>query len=853
MRPFLSLIRLGAWRSLAADPVRSLITVLGVALGVAVVLAIRLANDGILASFTRSLNHVAGRTALEVRAGEIGLDENLFPLIREMPGVRQAAPVLQSMVPVSGRPGEALLTLGVDVLADGGLREYRGPTPQIAEPLRLLTEADAILLTERYARTAGLAVGDRIRLVTPAGPRGFTVRGLLAEWGPARGLEGRVAVLDIAAAQVAFGRLGRLDRVDLVLESSADADRVAAALRSALPPGTSVTRPEARSAQVEQMLAAFQLNLSVLSLVALFVGMFLLYNTLAVSVVRRRRQFGIWRAVGLSRARLVLAVTAEGLLVGLAGSALGVAVGLLLARGALAAMSRTVSQLYAFVQPGAVHLSAPLILEGLVLGTGVAALSALVPALEAGAASPRDNLSPAVLERRHRPWAAGGAGLALAAAAFGLSRLPPLGGRPLLGYAAALLVLLGVACLAPAAIRLFQGALVRVTGGTRWLAASLAAASLGRGLRRNGVSVGAMAVSLAMLVSVSTMVVSFRRTVEVWIQQTIQADLYLSPVGRMIRGADARMPREVLDRLRGIPGVAEAGGFRAVRVEDGQGGTYLLGGGDLDLLARRGHLSFRRGEPAAVLAEARQTGGLVVTEVFAERYGVREGDEVAVPAPDGLRRLRVAGVYYDYTTEGGLAVMDAALFARLWGDAWLNSVAIYLVPGAEVSRVRAAILNRLEAPEDVLLLTNVALRQRVLEIFDQTFAITYALEAIALLVAALGVLNTLLASVLERKREIGILRSLGFTRGGIRRTILWEAGCMGVLATLLGILAGLGLSLILIHVINKQSFGWTIQFSFPGRLLAEYALLTLTASCLAGVSPAWTASRLPIAEAVRYE
>ncbi|HYL80957.1 MAG TPA: ABC transporter permease, partial [Candidatus Acidoferrum sp.] len=277
------------------------------------------------------------------------------------------------------------------------------------------------------------------------------------------------------------------------------------------------------------------------------------------------------------------------------------------------------------------------------------------------------------------------------------------------------------------------------------------------------------------------------------------------------------------------------------------------GAGSFDVMARRGRLLFRRGESAAILAEARKQDWLIVSETFAERYHFKEGDEVTLHPPGRTLRLRIAGVYYDYTTEGGLAVMDRALFERLWHDAWLNSIAIYVSPGIDPRSVRQEILRRLGPREDLVLFTNRDLKVRILEIFDQTFAITYALEIIALVVAALSVLNTLLASVLERTREIGILRSVGFTRGGVMRTILCEATFMGVLANLLGALTGLGLSLILIYVINKQSFGWTIQFSFPAVLIGEYALLTLAASRAAGSFPAWCASRLPIAEAVRYE
>lgn len=853
MRPIFHLIRLAAWRAIFQERLRSLVTILGVALGVAVVLAIRLSNDGVLESFRNSLDYVAGKSRLQVSAGEMGFDEALFPAIAGTPGVARAVPVVQAITPVAGLPGEILLVLGVDVLADAGIREYRGPTLEVAEPLQLLTDPGAILLTERFARAHGLSVGGSIRLLTPTGPKTFVIRGLLADQGAARTMDGQFAVLDIAAAQLQFGKLGRLDRVDLLLDQYADPNRVAAALRRHLPPEVTVERPEARSAQVEQMLASFQLNLFVLSLIALFVGVFLVYNTMSVSVVRQRRQISILRGLGVSRGQVLLLVAAEGGMIGLLGSALGVALGLLLARGTIGAVSQTVSSLYAFVRPGELRLPATLILQAVLLGCGTAILSSLLPALEAAVVTPSETLAAATLERRHHPWLLACAGLALALGAYALAQGGPVSGRPLLGYGAALSLLLGTTLLCPAFLLVFQRVLAHSLKRSRLVAGRMAAGNLGRALRRNAVTIGAMVVGLAMLVSVSTMIQSFRRTVEVWIQQTIRADLYLSRATRLIKGADTRLPASMLEEVRRIPGVAEVDGFRGLRVDDGHGGRFLLGAGDFDVMARRGRLLFRRGDSATILQQAKDRGRVIVSETFAERYRLKEGDEVTLHPSGQTVRLRIAGVYYDYTTEGGLAVMDRALFQRLWRDPWLNSLVIYLLPGGDPLAVRQEILRRLSTGDDLVVFSNRELKARILEIFDQTFAITYALEVVALVVAALGILNTLIASVLERTREIGILRSVGFTRGSVQRTILCEAAFMGTLANLLGALSGLALSLILIYVINKQSFGWTIQFTFPARLIVEYAVLTLLVSVAAGCFPAWRASRLPIAEAVRYE
>jgi len=847
------LLRLIAWRTLRRDPLRTAITVLGVALGVAVVLAIRLANGGVLDSFRTSLDHVAGKSRLEVSAGELGFDETLFSRIARAPGVARAVPLIQELTPVDGFPREVLLVLGVDILADSGVREYRGPSPELADPLQLLTEPDAILVSERFARAHGLQVNGRIRLLAPGGARPFTIRGLLADEGVARAMNGQVAVMDIAAAQETFQKVGRLDRVEILLEPGADVDRVRAALKGILPPEIGVERPEARSAQVEQMLGSFQLNLFVLSLVALFVGVFLVYNTMSVSVVRQRRQLAILRGLGVGRLQILGLVLAEGVVIGLAGSALGVALGLALAQLSLGAVSQTVSSLYAFVRPGPLSVDPGLVLQAALLGVATAVGSALFPALEASTASPRQGMSAATLERAHRPWTLGAAGLLLGGFAYGLSQMRAVGGRPLFGYGAALSLLLAIALLCPAALLLLQRGLRPALAWTGPLAGRLAAGNLARALRRNGVTVGAMAVALAMLVSVSTMIQSFRRTVEVWIDQTIRADLYLTRASRLVKGTDTRLAGDVLDAVRRISGVAAADGFRGIRVEDEHGGRFLLGAGDFEVMAERGRLLFREGDSASILRRARASGELIVSETFAERYGLRTGDAVTLHPPGASVQLRIAGIYYDYTTDGGLAVMDRGLFARLWKDPWLTSIVIYLERGADPATVRRAILGRFPGREDLIVLSNRDLRARILEIFDQTFAITNALRAVALVVAALGILSALLASVLERTQEIGILRSVGFTRGGILRTILWEAGFLGALANALGALAGIGLSLVLIYVINKQSFGWTILFTFPARLVAEYGLLTLATSLLAGAYPAWRASRVPVAEAVRYE
>jgi putative ABC transport system permease protein len=857
MRP-LPFLRLAGRGALAARG-RTAVTVLGVSLGIAVSVAIRMANESVLASFRQSLDAVAGRTTLQVSAGEAGLDEQMYRTVKETQGVAKASPIIESTVVLEGGLGasrgsrDVLLVLGIDTLADQGFRDYK-VLEESDDPLALIAEPGAVLLTRRFAEAHGLKVGSAFRVLAGGGPRRLMVRGLLELEGAGRALDGRFALMDIAGAQLAFDKVGRLDRIDVITAPGADARAVAAAIGERLGGAVAVEPPGARNRQVEGMLASFQLNLNVLSLIALFVGLFLIYNATAAAVVRRRREIGILRSLGVTRAQVAALVLSEAGVVGLAGGLVGVALAVAMAHFALEAMTTTISSLYAFVRPPAPVLPRWLAAVGVASGAAVALFSAFVPALEAAAVSPREALGRGSFERRRHGFGTMlAAGIACAAAAYAATRPGPVGGQPVFGYVSAFLLLLGTALVAPAAVAgVVAVARPFLLGRGRWAVAALAVVNLRRGLWRNGGTVAAVAVGLAMLVSVATMIGSFRRTVDLWLEQTVRADLLVSLAGRQAKGTDARIPERYAEVLARIPGVAAVDPFRGVRMEK-DGHRFILGSGEFAVQGGRSRLLFLEGDSSAILAEAKARNGVVISETFANATGVRRGDRLRLATPVGERDFPVSGVYYDYTTEGGLVVMDRALYRRLWNDPYVSNIGVYLAPGADAAAVRARILNLLRGRPDVIVFTNRSLREHVLRIFDQTFAITYALQAIALVVAVLGILNTVMASVMERQREIGTLRALGFTRLQIFRMVAGEAGAMGALGNLLGAAAGIALSLVLIYVINKQSFGWTIQFFVPGASLAGYGALALAAAVAAGAAPAWRAASARVAAALRYE
>jgi putative ABC transport system permease protein len=839
-------------RGIAHSPFRTTLTIFGIGIGVAAFAAIQLANRSILASFHRTIDAVAGRSVLTVTAGEVGFDETLLLTVRAAKGVKSAAPLVLNVAPVDGRPGEVLLVVGVDFLAEEAFREYLLAGRDEAADLKTLLQPETLLLSRPFATTHGLAVGDHIILLTGSRRRSFTIRGLLEPRGPARALEGHLALMDIATAQESFDRIGKLDRIDLVLEEAAEIEATAAELAQVLPQHLTVERPEGRNQQVEKMLAAFRLNLNALGAISLVVAAFVIYNTLSLSVIQRRQQIGILRSLGVRGGEVAALFVGEALVLGGIGSLLGLGLGYLLAGQVLNTVSRTVSHLYSFIRVTAVEFDPFTLLTAFGLGLSSSVFAALYPSLHAGRLTVREALDPELANpHSRRPVFLALGALLLLSGAYWASQQGAVGSTPLFGYVALVLLVLGGALLTPSALLGFSWVVrrlgQRVPGATRLLVASHLSGYRGR----HAVAVAAMMTALGMLIGLAIMIGSFRRTVEVWVQETIRADLVVTPASRFTKGVRAILPSGLSDRVRTIAGIAAVDPFTGLKIPF-RGRELLLAAGDFEVVAGRGKLLFLQGDSSAILRATKAQEGIIISEAVALTHGIQSGDRVLLQTPNGPASFHVAGIFYDYTTDGGKIVMDRSLFQRHWGEQGINVLAIYLTSDADPDAVTERIKRAGEGMA-ILVMRNQDLKRRVLEIFDQTFAVTHALRIIAVVVAALGILNVLWASVWERQREIGVLRSVGASRGQVFRVVLQEAGLLGLLAEILGVVIGLFLALILIHVINKQSFGWSILFAFPPAILVTSAGLVLLTSLLAGLLPALYASRVNIADAVKYE
>ena len=856
-------------RRLVEDRARTLLAVTGVALGVAVVLAIRLANASALGGFASALDTVAGKTSLEIVGTGVGVSEAELRSLHWLQHWGEVSAVIEGdavAMLVSGDE-EPVRVLGVDILREQPFREYvldvGDRQPAARELLALLTDPASVVITERFARRHGLSSwngtgeaprGSVLTLAFGDAARELRIRGVLRDQGPARVLDGNFVLMDIAAAQWAFNRLGRVDRVDVRLFDPARLDQAEQAIARKLPPGLGVQRPARRGAQVERMLAAFQFNLGALSSVALLVGLFLVHNTVVTSVIARRDEIGVLRALGGSRRQVLQLFAGEAAAVSAVGAAVGVPLGWALARAAVAFTSSTVTTLYVSRASGVTRLTWIDLAVALFVAVPLAIAVALPPAIEAASVSPVraiGSLENGQRTRRMRRRTIAGAGSLVAAAVSAMAG--PVGGLPVFGFVSAVLVVIGLAALAPAALDVVTALSSRQA--LRWLGIEgrLAHANVAAAVRRLGVSVAALAVSLAMLVAVAIMIGSFRQTVVYWVGQTLRADLFVATARRANLDAQATISPALEQALAGDRDVEAIDRFRALTVTFRER-LIVLGSGDFDVLLDHGALVFKApADAAGAMRAAIGEDAVVVSESLSLRFGVEAGDRIDVPTPAGPRPFTVAAVYYDYSTDRGVVVMDRGTFVRHFGPLPPTSLSIYLREGSDPVAVRDRLMAQLGRTHRLFIHTNATLRAEVLRIFDATFAVTYGLEAVAIVVAVLGVAGTLLTLILERRRDLATLRLVGADLRQIRRMIVIEAGLLGLVGQALGLAAGFALSLLLIYVINVQSFGWTIQFHVPVAFLAQALAAVLAATMLAGVYPARVAAGFRPAEEMATE
>jgi putative ABC transport system permease protein len=621
-----------------------------------------------------------------------------------------------------------------------------------------------------------------------------------------------------------------------------------------LPPGVEVRPQGTGTEENRKMLAAFRWNLRLLSYIALVVGAFLIYNTISVSVVRRRSEIGIVRALGADRRDVLTAFLGEAACLGMAGALIGLPLGRIMAGGAVKLMAATVESLYVSSRPGAIALTPYSLALALLIGVGVAVISALSPAREAMQVSPVDAMAQGRREfiaRAHK-----GRDLAIAAVLAGLaalaSRMPSFAGKPLFGYLATILLIAAAAYAMPALVNSISRIAAGVLGKLFGVEAMLASRSLAASLRRTSVLVGALATAVAMMVSVGIMVGSFRQTVVTWMNQQLPADLYLRPAGDPAADRHPTISVELAEEIAKLPGVAAVDRLRAYQISyDGMPAT--LASIDLQGVRAYRHSDFFSGRPTSeVLEQLRGKNNIIASEPFTYKHKVKAGDTITLPLGGTRANFQIVDIFYDYASERGYILMDRDMLLKFLPDETPTNLGVFVAPNSKAEEVRKEI-QQVAAGHRILIFSNRDLRTEAVRIFDRTFAITYALEAVAVIVAVMGIAGALIALVIDRRRELGLLRFLGASSGQIRKMILVEAGLLGLLANLAGFVLGYFLSLILVFVINRQSFGWTIRFHWPIAVLLGALTVVYSTTVVSGLYPARVAVRLNPLEVIHEE
>ncbi len=825
----------GVFGPLRYAPGRTLLSVIAIALGVALGLAIYLINRVAADEVSMAARSLFGLADLAIESSN-GFDEDLYPAVARVPGVAVASPVVQVEARIIGQRS-ALTLLGMDVFRSRQLQPAFARAMGTDDTDGVATTGEPIFLSASAARTLGLETGDWIQFQAGLEPREFQVAAVL----PASALEDRAAVIDIATAQWQFDRLGTLSRLNLRLAANANASAVRAALASLLPEGARIVTPGQAADDAVRLSRAYRSNLTALALVALFTGGFFVYSTQSLAALRRRREFALLHALGVTRREQLMMSLMSGAAIGIAGAVLGIVAGILIARFGLTALGTDLGA--GFFRGGAPTLEFHAYEAGAfcVLGVIVALAGTLQPAFQASQVPTASALKAGDVtsgEVRVHSFLV----IALFALAAIVLWAPPVAGLPLPGYVSIALLILGTVVAMPAILRtlLAHAPLFRPVP---W---EIAIAHLRGTARYATLSLSAIVVSFSLMVAMAIMVMSFRTSLDHWVQRLLPADLYVR-AGYI--GQSSHLEPELAAALGAIDGVARMEMSRFAEA-DAKDQTLTVIARDIDPSSAEKVLWL---EKVAQHPPALDAVPVWITESAADHLGVAPDETFELLLGGRRVNASVRGIWRDYEHPRGAIVIERDTYVRLTGDRAINTVWLWLEADTSIERVQQAVRDRMPAGSDYDMREPRELRRLSLQAFDRTFAVTYALECIAILIGLFGISAGTSAQVLARRREFGVLRHIGLTRQQIAATLAIEGAGLGILGVVVGLITGACVSLILIYVVNRQSFHWSMDLFVPWALLAALSGALIAAGALIAVISGRQATKGDVIAAVKED
>tara|TARA_B100002003_G_scaffold250523_1_gene290235 strand:+ start:13592 stop:16009 length:2418 start_codon:yes stop_codon:yes gene_type:complete len=804
-------------------------------LGVCMVVAVDLANSSARRAFELSLATVTGPITHQIIGGPGGISASVYTGLRTELGLRASAPLVTGQVSIAGQP---FTLMGTDPFSESTLERFSLGLTGNGLSQALLSD-DAVMLAARAAYKLNLRVDQQFDIRAAGRNLPVTLAGIFPSDNPAA--TESLLFADIAVAERLLNRLGRLDRIDLILDSN---DRIK--LQEWLPADLQLVESEARNESLQQMTDAFHINLTAMSLLALLVAALLIYNTVTLSVLQRRKTLGIYRSLGVTGREIFALILSESMLLSLLASIAGVLLGLLLGQFLVQLVTRTVNDLFFTLHVTAFLIDPFSLVKGLSLGLGFTMLAATPAAFEATRSPPVSVQQRSALEQRWR----GRVPMLLVAGVvmllLGALLVRSEQGSLLEGFIALTLMVLGFCLMVPALVMLLTRALLILFAPFLTGTARMSVRGISAGISRTGMAVAALTVAVSVTIGVGVMISSFRHTVVTWLEQSINGDVYVSRVERF----DGGLTPDLVDHLQRLPGVALTTTNRIVNVETEYGPMRVLA-----MTRSQGDKRMPIKEGVADAAELFERGrGVFVSEPLAYHQQLESGGEISVYTDKGAHRFAILGVFYDYTSSRGVIRLHRDLYRQWWDDDSITGLTLYRSTATGQEDLLGRVRDTLQSQgSQWRAASNREIRQVILDIFDRTFLITHVLRMLAVLVAFVGVLSALMALQLERLREFAILRATGMTPWQIACMVLGQTGLMGMFAGLLALPLGLLMAEILIEVINRRAFGWSMQHLVPAGVLTEALFVSLAAALLAGAYPAFKASSSLPAQALREE
>ena len=812
---------------------QGLLAITGIALGVAVVLAVDLANSGARAAFELSAQQLQGKATHRLVVPGATLPDQVYVDLHRQGGAPLMAPVVNGRVDIKGVSGRYQL-VGFDLFAEA---PFRGELSRVSNRAGFtadwLTKPGALVLGESSARALDIARGDTLTIIYRGKSVPLSV--LHVETSTSAAADDLLLV-DIATAKSVLDMPDQLSHVDLIL--SADEEQW---IRQRIPAGVELQTITEHAQGVTRLSAAFELNLTAMSLLALLVGMFLIFNAMTFSMLQRRTLFGRLRAIGVTPRELFTLVLLEAVILAVLGTLIGLLLGIWLGQGLTRLVAATVNELYYNVSVTALHLDTSSLLIAISLGVLGTITATLIPAWHAACTPPLTTLSRAALEQAARHglplWSL--FGLVLLLTGLLLALVVP--GDVIMSFAGLFSLVLGAAMMTPMVIRMLHGLLARAALPGIW---RMGVRDLDRHLSRLGIAVAALMVALSASVGVGVMVDSMRGSVNTWLSDLLSADLYLAAEGF---DQGALLTSRAVDEVSRLQTVAALSRYRE-RSLPVEGRRVEVIGAHITAPSRQGFVLLSGTSSAWAAFDA---GAVLVSEPLAYHLGLKPGADLQLPTPDGPLAVKVAAIFRDYASEHGRIFMDEAMYRKYWPDQQVNTLALF-ARDADVDAMRREV-NELASRHAIVLTPASAILKESMAVFDRTFRVTEVLRVLSLSVAFIGVLTALMALQLERGKEYAVLRALGLTRGQIAGLISGESLLMGLLAACVAIPTGVLMAWVLIESVQRRAFGWTMPFSVDGVLLMQTLMVGVLAAGLAAIYPAWRSAHRDPAPQLRED